>query len=146
MLRRVALGRTDVSKERSGSIIRVTRISELGRALAVSSNRRMLRRLLVTANALPSSPILVNLMMEALPSSETSVLTGVRRRNIPEDGILHSHRSENLKSYILYSSSRPKVVTNIIFHAVSETSDVNLCNQIPFFQNYMPNSIVILTN
>jgi hypothetical protein len=32
-------------------------------------------------------------MMEALCSSETSVVT------IPEDGFLHSHRCENLKSY-----------------------------------------------
>jgi hypothetical protein len=30
----------------------------------------------------------------------TSVLTRPTRRNIPEGGILHSHRRENLKSYI----------------------------------------------
>jgi hypothetical protein len=44
MLRRVALVRTDVSEERSASIIRETRIDKLGTTLAVTSNRRMLRR------------------------------------------------------------------------------------------------------
>jgi hypothetical protein len=62
MLRRVALVRTDVSK---------------GTTLAVTSKRRTLRkntlvflcsvrRLLVTSSVVPSSPILVTLMKEAL--------------------------------------------------------------------------------
>jgi hypothetical protein len=70
MLRRVALVKTDVSEELSTSIISVTRIDELGTTLAVTSNRRTLRR--------------------------------ATRRNIPEDAILHSHRRENLKSYLCY--------------------------------------------
>jgi hypothetical protein len=43
-LLRVALVRTDVSEELSASFIRVTRIDELGTTLAVTSNRRTLRR------------------------------------------------------------------------------------------------------
>jgi hypothetical protein len=44
MLGRVALVRTDVSEELSAFFIRVTRIGELGTTLAVTRNRRALRR------------------------------------------------------------------------------------------------------
>jgi hypothetical protein len=42
------------------------------------------------------------LKMEAIRPSETSVQsTTSTRRHTPEDGILHSHRRENLRSYLI---------------------------------------------
>jgi hypothetical protein len=62
---------------------------------------RSVRRLLVTASVVPSSPSLVTLMKGALSFSETSIPTRATQRNITENVIPHSHRRENLKSYKL---------------------------------------------
>jgi hypothetical protein len=103
ILRGEALVIIDVSEEPSPTIIRMTRNCELGTTLAVtiilSYYIVYLRRLLFTVNIVPSSP--ATLMMEAIRPSETPVLTRATRRNIPEDGIVHSRRREHLKTYTI---------------------------------------------
>jgi hypothetical protein len=73
LLRRVALVITDVSEEPGASFIRVTKIGQLGTT---------------------------KLQLATDVRCEEMVLIRATRRNNPEDTILHSHRRENLKSYI----------------------------------------------
>jgi hypothetical protein len=47
-------------------------------------------RLLLNANVVSSTPILVSLLMEVTHSSETSILTTATLCNVPEDDILHT--------------------------------------------------------
>jgi hypothetical protein len=68
----VALVRTDITVERIRSIIMVERIGELG------------------------TTSIHSIVMMAIRSSQTSVLTRATRRHIPEDGI--PHHKDNLLS------------------------------------------------
>jgi hypothetical protein len=75
-------------------------------------------RLLVTANVVPSSPIVVTLLILAIFSTETSVLTKATPCTITENGILHCQRRENIKF--------DKVYVLGIFTNVSEESTDSL--------------------
>jgi translation initiation factor 6 (eIF-6) len=68
---------------------------------------------LVPIRRMPSSGMLsrvvlvrINVSEERITSIETSVLTRVTRRNIPEDDIVQSQRCENLKSYIVSTPAK----------------------------------------
>jgi hypothetical protein len=104
----VALVRTNVSEERIAYIIRVTGIIQL----------------LVTANVIPSSPILVTLMMEAASSSQTSALTIATRRNIPRDGILREAEYQGLAHQYLYIAFSTYYTPFIIKSSIANTNSV----------------------
>jgi hypothetical protein len=80
---RVAVIKTDVSEELITSIIRVSSVFQL----------------LVTANDVPSALSLSTLIMEAIESYDTTVLTPATLRHIAEADGLHSHRRANFRSY-----------------------------------------------
>jgi hypothetical protein len=87
----VTLVRIDLSEERIASVIRVKK--------SEARNNQQLLMFLTTANV-AISLILSTLVMEAIRSSKTQVLTIAARRRIPEHGICNSHRSENHRSYV----------------------------------------------
>jgi hypothetical protein len=93
MWRRVELVWTNVSEERIFSIFRVEKSASEEPADWLS--------LQPPAHAASSLADLYTLNLEAIRSSETSVHIRSIRCHIPEGGIVHSHRCENLKSYIL---------------------------------------------
>jgi hypothetical protein len=64
---------------------------------------RLHHQLLITAKV-PSSLILFTVMMNAISSYETSVLTGATRRNIPEEDILQNKEWCLLGCYAVWLS------------------------------------------
>jgi hypothetical protein len=99
MLRRVALARTDVLEECTASVIRVTRIGELGTTLAATSNSSTLRRKKKSGFSFFAAcfgcQFLSTFLVRRLSPddggdtfSERPVLTRATRRHIPEDDIL----------------------------------------------------------
>jgi hypothetical protein len=60
-------------------------------------------QMLVIADVVPNSLIISTLITETTLSSETSVLRTATRRRVPTDVIPHSHRRENLRSYIAFT-------------------------------------------
>jgi hypothetical protein len=73
-------------------------------------------RLLVTVNIVPTSPILVARMMEAILSPETSVNTTIIFLNFQEDGILQGGKKERAKNNV--SSNLIVVPNSLIFYTL----------------------------
>jgi hypothetical protein len=90
---RVALVRTDVSKEPVSSIIRLKTISKLRTTLAVPSNW--------TSNVTFTALVCFTLMMRVLQSCETPVLERATWHHIPDDGIIVLHCVITIAPYCL---------------------------------------------
>jgi hypothetical protein len=82
-----------------------------------------MRRLIVTANVVPSSPILATLMMEALQPSQTSILTRATRRHAPEECQLNDNYGSQSRCYNIFISF-PNCVSSFIYGLIT----VRACN------------------
>jgi hypothetical protein len=71
---------------------------------------RIVRRLLITASDVLSTPIIFTMMKEALKSSETSVLTRVIRLNILEGAILQIRISLISQTANFVNTSVPQIL------------------------------------
>jgi hypothetical protein len=81
-----------------------------------------------------ASIISVNLIMEALRSFEMSVLTGVRRRHTPEDGMFHD-RSENLVHLSNFFPSGGKQSDNLQRRKATPSTRSSLCFLLASFRH-----------
>jgi hypothetical protein len=79
-----------------------------------------------------------SLKMEAISSCETSVHTRSTRRHNPEDGILHSHRRENLKSFIIKEAISPLHIREVWVRGLCKKPDMLMSRL--FFNFLIPSS------
>jgi hypothetical protein len=85
MLRCVDFVRTDVSEDRSATIISVTRNGEVGRTLTITGNRRMLQRDITLCT--------VFLSVRRLYSVAFFMVTTVKTQILHDDGFLSVQNS-----------------------------------------------------